>query len=89
MDTQFGQNLTEDEEDLISDLAGTFCDQKRMGYKPSICEFLDRLPNERLREEFIEIVNMDRLLTSIERAKAHNEKRPMEHRKMLHRALEH
>jgi hypothetical protein len=61
--------LTEEEENFVADLAGEFSDRWRAEEAVTVKEYLDRLPNDRLRQEFMEVVDMDRFLVLMEREK--------------------
>jgi hypothetical protein len=64
--TTDNKELTDDEEQLVADLAGEFSDKFRAGEAVDIKDYLARLPDERLRQDFMEVIDMDRFLTVME-----------------------
>ena len=64
------KQLTEDEERLVADFAIDYSDRWREGERVSMQEYLIKLPGDRMREEFREIVNMSSMLTIMEDVKS-------------------
>ena len=65
--------LTDNEEQLVADLAATFSEEIQAGKNPSMEEYIQGLPNTQMREAFRTVANMTKFITI-----AHQIKKPPE-----------
>ena len=60
------EELDENEEQLVIDLAAQYSDAMVSGEEVNMQEIMEKLPNERTKDKFRTICNMSRFISTIE-----------------------
>jgi hypothetical protein len=61
--------MTDNEEQLVADLAATFSEEVQAGKNPSLEEYIQRLPSGTMQKAFRPLANMSKFLTFTRRIK--------------------
>jgi hypothetical protein len=64
-----GMELTDNEEQLVADLATDFAERFRDGDEVSMQDYLERLPTDAMKDAFREVANMSRFLSVMQEGK--------------------